>query len=141
MNRMITCTFAVFALATTVGSVNAAEYNGAVPQMTVSYADLDIAHAAGAQILLQRLNMAANSVCGGQPDIRNLTAQERYRDCFNEAMNNAIGAVHSPLVAELYGNPRLATAAAPQKVAQQIPSQGDKLNQKPNLFERFADLF
>jgi UrcA family protein len=141
MNRLITSTLAVFALATTVGSVNAAEYSRAMPQMTVSYADLDITHAAGAQILLQRINMAANSVCGGRPDVRDLKMQGYYGACFSEAMNGAIAAVQSPLVAELYGNPRLATAAAPQKVAEQATSQGGNLNQKPNLFERLANLF
>ena len=125
MTRMIACTLAALSLLTT--AVNAAGYNRAMPQMTVSYADLDLSRPAGAQALLARLHHAADAVCGGLPDLRNLTAQERYRDCFNEAMNNAVAAVHSPLVAELYANPRLANA--PQNAAERLASRGAGLGQ------------
>ena len=79
-----------------------------MPQITVSYTDLDISRPAGAQILLQRLGAAANNVCGGQPDMRNLGMQGYFRSCFSQAMNGAVAAVHSPLVAELYANRKLA---------------------------------
>lgn len=127
MTRITACTFAAFALVTAAGSANAAEYDRATPQMTVSYADLDISRPAGAQILLQRLGMAANAVCGGQPDVRNLRMQGFYRACFSDAMNGAIAAVHSPLVAELYGNPALANAQ--QNTAERIASRGNGLGQ------------
>jgi UrcA family protein len=137
MTRVIASTFAVFALVTTVSSANAAEYGRTTRQMVVSYDDLNLSRPAGAQILLERLRMASSSVCGGRPDVRYLDAQKYYRDCFGEAMKGAIAQVDSPLVAELYGEPALKTAAAP--AAEKVASRGDDLDQHPSLFQRLAD--
>ena len=141
MTRMIASTFAVFALVTTVSSGNAAEYGRVTQQMVVPYDDLNLSRPAGAEVLLGRLHRAANSVCGGTPDIRDLGAQEYYRGCFDNAMKGAIAQIDSPLVAELYANPALKTAAAPQDVADKVASRSDDLGQHPSLFQRFADAF
>lgn len=127
MTRITACTFAAFALMAAAGSANAAESDRSAPQMTVSYADLDLSHAAGAQILLQRLSMASEHVCGGTPDQRNLTMKSYHDACYGNAMRGAIAGVRSPLVAELYGTPAL--ASAPQNVAEKIASRGDGFGQ------------
>jgi UrcA family protein len=123
MTRITACTFVAIAFVAAAGFANAAESDRSAPQMTVSYADLDLSHAAGAQILLQRLSMASEQVCGGTPDQRNLTMKSYYDACYGNAMRGAIAAVRSPLVAELHGNPALANA--PRNAAERIASRGD----------------
>ena len=80
--------------------------------MTVSYSDLNITHQEGAEILLSRIRFAANLVCGGQPDQRDLTEWSFYSSCNKQAMDGAIAAINSPLVARLYKNPDQNTEVA-----------------------------
>ncbi|GAA0537827.1 UrcA family protein [Rhizomicrobium palustre] len=78
----------------------------AAPQISVSYADLDLARPAGATTLINRIRVAAETVCGSA-DIRDLAAFRRRSACVTEAMDNAIRSVNAPLVARVYGKPQL----------------------------------
>jgi UrcA family protein len=66
---------------------------------TVSYADLDINKAEGAQALYNRLNRAAKNVCAPLRD-RDLKSIVEHRDCVSEAIANAVGAVNQPLLTQ-----------------------------------------
>jgi UrcA family protein len=66
--------------------------------ITVSYADLDIGHPAGAAILLRRVQAAAAQACGGAPDIRLLAETAAFERCRREAVNRAVAEVNSPLL-------------------------------------------
>ena len=140
MTRLIACTFAAFSLAMTISPGNAANFISDTPQQTVSYADLDLSHSADAQVLLQRLQVAADNVCGGRPDARH-NAQERYNNCTGQAMNGALTSVNSPLVAELYAESASKTAAAPRETVERVASRSDNPDRKPNLFQRFFAAF
>lgn len=65
-------------------------------RVTVSYADLDIGHAPGAQILLRRLDAAAVKACGGAPDIRLLTERAAFDKCRRMALDEAVVQVNAP---------------------------------------------
>lgn len=86
-------------------SAQAGETSSTGRQISVSYADLDISHRAGAEALLQRIEVAASQVCGGQPDIRDLHQLAFYRACKKDAMDGAVASIGSPMVASLYGLP------------------------------------
>ncbi len=75
------------------------------PQVTVSYADLDLSREAGARVMLDRLESAASHVCGGWPDMHILNQIVRYHACTRQAMDDAIARLDSPKVSALYGVP------------------------------------
>ena len=54
--------------------------------ITVSFSDLDISRPAGAQILLQRIQTAARSVCGGSSDLRELAAYRLAQTCMKDTV-------------------------------------------------------
>ena len=58
--------------------------------VTVSYADLDISHAAGAKIMNKRIEAASVRSCGGAPDDRLLRERAAFDKCHNRAFNEAV---------------------------------------------------
>jgi UrcA family protein len=81
-------------------------------QVSVYFGDLDLSHQAGAQELIGRLEVAASKVCGGMPDIRDLTRFQMYRACSKKALDNAVADVGRPIVSALYGEPLQQTASS-----------------------------
>jgi UrcA family protein len=72
-----------------------------VPSVPVKYSDLEIGSRAGAQVLLKRIEAAANTVCGGAPDIRQLGQLARFEACHRSAVARAVVAVDSPVLTAL----------------------------------------
>jgi len=100
MTRFILCTAAVLALAANPArAADAPERTS----MTVSYSDLDLTKEAGARILLNRIRVAAASVCGPAPDIRDIRAHEAYASCTDQAVATAVDSARSPVLAALAG--------------------------------------
>lgn len=103
MNRI---TLGKLATATAVALVGFASTNVALAagdgrtQITVSYADLDLAKPQGVDTLYARLKGAAKAACG-EADARNLREKALVRGCRDEALANAIqGVNHSALTAK-----------------------------------------
>ncbi len=67
---------------------------------TVSYADLDLGHQAGARALLQRISGAAKLVCSPEP--RELRDAPPYKACLRQAVDQAVDEVNSPRVSALH---------------------------------------
>jgi UrcA family protein len=72
---------------------------------TVSIADLDLSSPAGAATLYKRIKSAARKVCGPQT-LRPLNAvpkqQRTWRDCFEEAVADAVSRANKPLLTALH---------------------------------------
>ncbi len=68
---------------------------------TVSYADLDLGHQAGARVLLTRIGGAAKRVCGPAPDARQ--SNSPYYKCVDTAVGRAVTEVNRPTVNALHG--------------------------------------
>ncbi len=66
------------------------------PSVTVSYADLDLAKAAGAERLYSRISRAARSVCQFNP--KDLRQAISGRACMSTAINKAVADVNKPLL-------------------------------------------
>jgi len=64
--------------------------------ITVRYADLDINRAAGADILLRRISLAATRVCGGQPDARAWGPTRAFTTCRDASIARAVARVGAP---------------------------------------------
>jgi UrcA family protein len=108
MNRSILCA-AALALAGTI-SAHAGEVSEQ-RQTVVRYDDINVKQAAGAQVLLARLDRAAETVCGPAPDMRALGAWEAYKSCTKTASNHAVAALPFDLMASLKGNSETAVAS------------------------------
>jgi len=75
-----------------------AQISDAVPSVTVKYNDLNIGSRAGAQVLLKRIEAAANTACGGAPEIRQLNQLASFEACRRSAVARAVVAVDSPML-------------------------------------------
>ena len=75
-----------------------AQTSDTVPSVSVKYGDLNIGSPAGAQMLLKRIEAAANTACGGAPDIRQLNQWTSFEACRRSAVARAVVAVDSPML-------------------------------------------
>lgn len=72
--------------------------------LRVSYGDLDLSRPAGAKVMLRRIKNAADQVCGGKPNLRNLAQARSYRQCIRESTENAVFALNEPLVTAIHAD-------------------------------------
>jgi len=95
-------TFSVLMTATLIASSGVARAQPGssggepVPSVTVRYADLDIDRAAGAEILLRRISLAATRVCGGEPDARAWGPTVAFTACRDATVARAVARVGAP---------------------------------------------
>jgi UrcA family protein len=75
-----------------------AQTSDTFPSVTVKYGDLDTGSPAGAHALLERIEAAANTACGGAPDIRQLEQWASFEACRRSAIAKAVVAVASPML-------------------------------------------
>lgn len=90
----------VVAVALAAGFVTAAQAAD-LPQVRVNYGDLNIDSAAGAAVLYQRIRNAAEQVCGTF-GVRDLSAEAAAKACRIRAIGEAVAAVHSPALTQVY---------------------------------------
>jgi UrcA family protein len=62
-------------------------------QVAVSYADLDLNTASGHAVLTARIHRAAETVCGSEPDSRDVKAQMAFRGCLKQSVETAVAAI------------------------------------------------
>ena len=68
----------------------------------VSYADLDIADAAGARTLYARIKSAAREACGPEPAVLDLRDAAGYNACYEQAVAKAVNRVGSEQLQALH---------------------------------------
>jgi UrcA family protein len=100
MTRFLTAPVLCLAAAATLSCATAAlaQISDTVPSVSVKYPDLDIGSPAGARVLLERIEAAAKTVCGGAPDIRELDRWASFEACRRSAVARAVVAVDSPVL-------------------------------------------
>ena len=114
MTRFLTATVLCLAAAATLSCAAPvlAQTSDAVPSVSVKYADLNIGSQAGAHVLLKRIGAAANTACGGAPDIRQLDQLASFEACHRSAVARAVVAVGSPMLTAIaHGGPPAGFAA------------------------------
>ncbi len=98
-NVVLLAATAAAALALTSGPARAGPAATDEPRsLTVRFADLNLASEAGARALLARLHAAADEVCAGPPDLRELERTSRYHGCVNDTVERALRQIRSPQV-------------------------------------------
>jgi UrcA family protein len=100
MTRFLTAPALCFATAATLSYAApvVAQTSHTVPSVSVKYGDLKVGSPSGAQVLLRRIEAAANTACGGAPDIRQLRQLASFEACRKSAVARAVAAVHSPML-------------------------------------------
>jgi len=100
MTRFLTTSVLCLAAAATLSCAAPvlAQTSDAVPSVLVKYRDLNIGSPAGARVLLKRIVAAANTACGGAPDIRELDQRATFEACRKSAVARAVVAVDSPML-------------------------------------------
>jgi UrcA family protein len=100
MTRFLTAPVLCLAVAATLSCAAPvlAQTSDTVPSVSVKYDGLNIGSPVGAQVLLKRIEAAANTVCGGAPDIRQLNQWASFEACRRSAVARAVVAVGSPLL-------------------------------------------
>ena len=78
----------------------------AAPSVKVQLADVDLASQAGAEVAMRRISNAAQSVCGGAPDLRSMNRYAIYNRCRREAIERAVGQLDRPQVTALLSKPQ-----------------------------------
>jgi UrcA family protein len=73
-----------------------------VPQQVVRFADLNLNSMEGASTLYRRIEQAAERVCGGPLDIRELSVAARLTSCKVQSVERAVGAVNSTVLTSLH---------------------------------------
>jgi UrcA family protein len=86
---------------TAVGQATAAQLSATVPQVSVSYADLNLDQAAGAATLYARIQRAAAKVCP-EVDRSNIAGEVRRNACLASAIQRAVATVGAPELTRYY---------------------------------------
>jgi UrcA family protein len=73
-----------------------------VPKQVVKYADLNLNSLEGASILYRRIEQAAERVCGGPLDMRELSAAVRLSSCKVHSIERAVDAVNSTVLTSVH---------------------------------------
>jgi UrcA family protein len=71
-------------------------------QVVVNYADLNLDNMAGNKALYARLSRAAERVCGPEPQLQDLRAHSRYRQCHDDALEKAVDRIGTPELQALH---------------------------------------
>jgi len=77
--------------------------------MTVSYADLNLQAAAGAEALYRRLQAAAQHVCYPLDDGLRGGRNFKFQKCFKTALDSAVAQVNMPILTAMHSGKRPVT--------------------------------
>jgi UrcA family protein len=91
------------ALAISFATVSGADERTTVPQVRVSYADLDVSSAQGAAVLYRRIQGAAGNVCW-----RMYSSTEAYKlskdACLQKVISDAVSKVNAPALSAVFAS-------------------------------------
>lgn len=77
--------------------------NDDVTSVKVQMVGLDLNTQSGARTALNRVRQAADQMCGGQPDLKNLRALVAYRTCLKTKVDSAVASTNAPVLQALNG--------------------------------------
>lgn len=105
----MTCVILAVASGTMLAGVTQAAHAGDnLPKQVVTYKDLNLNSDAGTKVLYKRIQGAADQVCG-KVDVRDLQGMSVRNACLDRAISQAVAAVNSPKLTQVYvskaGNP------------------------------------
>ena len=84
------------------GVACAADADYDVPKQVVKFADLNLDSSVGASTLYRRIKSAADRVCGGPVDVRELSFAAHVNSCKERAIEGAVKSVNSSVLTSLH---------------------------------------
>jgi UrcA family protein len=90
------------ALASVTTTTNGVMADDTRPHIDVPYGDLNLGNPTGAKAMLRRIAKAAELVCGGRPDMREMSDRSVFKTCVRVAVADAVGQLNAPLVTALH---------------------------------------
>lgn len=87
---------AIAAAGLAVGDAQAHISDVPARSLTVNMQDLDLASTRGQDVARRRIKWAAEIVCGGVLEARNLRLQSEFRTCVDHATNGALAQIRFP---------------------------------------------
>jgi UrcA family protein len=82
----------------------ATESAGNPPSITVSYSDVAFGNSAGAANVYRKLKVAARKVCGLDNGSRSLELRVAARDCFEDALADAVRKIDRPALTAVHAS-------------------------------------
>ncbi len=73
-----------------------------LPKQVVKFADLNLDTSVGASTLYRRIESAADRVCGGPIDVRELAFAVRLKACKEQAIEGAVKSVNSTVLTSIH---------------------------------------
>ena len=104
MYRFATTALVAVALAMGAQQACAAPADDGTVSVPVRYSDLDLQHAAGARSMLDRLTAAAQTACGPQPAIVELSRRSAYDNCVRQSVSRGVRTLNAPLVSAAFAD-------------------------------------
>ena len=98
----LTALMTILALGAAGVSQTAFAQSDDVASAKVQYADLNLSSPAGAKTLLQRINHAADKVCGPQSTSRIDRVARLHETCVKQAISGSVRQVDVPMMTALY---------------------------------------
>jgi UrcA family protein len=97
MNRSITLAMSSLLLVASLASATTyADEPAKAPALRVKVGDLDLTQHAGVEIMYQRLQYAAQQVCGPSNITGSRLTDRAWQTCVNDAVDNAVRQVNRP---------------------------------------------
>lgn len=119
--RLVSLTAVAMGLGTLVSthSQAAAAANRETSSVTVHYGDLNLSKPRDVDTLYIRLHNSAKDVCGDDEDVVEIWKLDTIARCEQQAMENAVATIRSPMLTALYDKRYPREALAP--VARELP--------------------
>jgi UrcA family protein len=86
------------------GDARTTEAKGNPPSVTVSYSDVSFGNSADAATVYRQLKNAARKVCGVDNGSRSLEMRIAARDCFDDALADAVRKIDRPTLTALHAS-------------------------------------
>jgi len=83
------------------GAASAQSTADANPSVTVRLTDVDLSSKDGALAAMHRIEAAADTVCGGEPAVREWTRRASYDQCRSTAIKGAVAAVGRTVLSQV----------------------------------------
>ena len=94
------------------GAASAApDPNAETTTVHVRVADLNLSSDAGAGVALRRITRAASTICGDEPDARDMKRQAIFQACVRGVVDRAVADSGNPTLAALNGGPATRTTS------------------------------
>jgi UrcA family protein len=101
LNTLRTSVLSVLAITAAAAAVPAYAQDEVASKIVVRVADLNLANHDGAAVALRRIELAADQICGGAPDMREMAQSRLFKSCRSDVVTRAVRDLNQPMLMSL----------------------------------------